>query len=160
MRDLAWVREEGGEGKLRTKHSKRRAGLEMMMRILLTSLVMTVTSSLSERSYAWEGREDDGLFLRHNPIGKSCVQERLHPHQKVFSRRFLHSQHMLEKYNGFISLVCKCQFLFAPSKENSLKTTNCFQRTDFVFILQFNLTWPRLNRRLDITREGGQLKSG
>lgn len=49
VRDLVGVGEIGG---LLTRHSRRRAGLEMMMRILLTSLVMMVTSSLSERSYA------------------------------------------------------------------------------------------------------------
>lgn len=40
-----------------TRHSRSLAGLEMMMRIFLTSLVMTVTSSLSERSYAWPGED-------------------------------------------------------------------------------------------------------
>lgn len=35
-----------------TRHSRSLAGLEIMMRIFFTSLAITVTSSLSERSYA------------------------------------------------------------------------------------------------------------
>lgn len=40
-----------------TRHSRSLAGLEMTMRIFLTSLVMIVTSSLSERSYAWSEKD-------------------------------------------------------------------------------------------------------
>lgn len=45
------------------------------MRIFLTSLVMIVTSSLSERSYAWRGKDkkDNRLLWLLNPIGKTHV---------------------------------------------------------------------------------------
>lgn len=44
------------------------------MRIFLTSLVMIVTSSLSERSYAWSEKDKRTRLLeRLNPIGKTHV---------------------------------------------------------------------------------------
>lgn len=47
-----------------TRHSRRRAGREIMMRIFLTKWTIMGTSSLSERSYAWKERPQNVSSLK------------------------------------------------------------------------------------------------